>query len=77
MKIAIDLNDVVRDFSNNFVRYYIEGYDHKFDLTDFEFWSHDLYRRFSRLKVRMHIIILFTMIMLLNFMENVMFVQES
>ena len=42
MKIAIDLNDVVRDFSNNFVRYYIEGYDHKFDLTDFEFWNHDL-----------------------------------
>ena len=42
MKIAIDLNDVVRDFSNNFVRYYIEGYDHKFDLTDFEFWSNDL-----------------------------------
>lgn len=42
MKIAIDLNDVVRDFSNNFVRYYIEGYDHKFDLTDFEFWTNDL-----------------------------------
>lgn len=42
MKIAIDLNDVVRDFSNNFVKYYIEGYDHKFDLTDFEFWSNDL-----------------------------------
>lgn len=42
MKIAIDLNDVVRDFSNNFVRYYIEGYDHKFDLSDFEFWSNDL-----------------------------------
>ena len=42
MRIAIDLNDVVRDFSNNFVRYYIEGYDHKFDLSDFEFWSNDL-----------------------------------
>ena len=42
MKIAIDLNDVVRDFSNNFVRYYIEGYDHTFDLTDFEFWSNDM-----------------------------------
>jgi hypothetical protein len=42
MKIAIDLNDVVRDFSNNFVKYYLEGYDHTFDLTDFEFWSHDL-----------------------------------
>ena len=76
MKIAIDLNDVVRDFSNNFVRYYIEGYDHKFDLTDFEFWSHDLSAVFP-FKVRMHIIILFTMTMLLNFMENVMFVQES
>ena len=42
MKIAIDLNDVVRDYSNNFVKYYIEGYDHKFDLTDFEFWSHKM-----------------------------------
>lgn len=42
MKIAIDLNDVVRDFSNNFVRYYIECYDHEYDLTDFEFWSNDL-----------------------------------
>lgn len=39
MKIAIDLNDVVRDFSNNFIRYYIEGYNHEFDLDDFEFWS--------------------------------------
>jgi hypothetical protein len=42
MRIAIDLNDVVRDYSNNFVRHYIEGYDHKFDLTDFEFWSHNM-----------------------------------
>lgn len=42
MRIAIDLNDVVRDYSNNFVKYYIEGYDHKFDLSDFEFWSNDL-----------------------------------
>ena len=41
MKIAIDLNDVVRDFSNNFVRYYIEGYDHEFDLSNFEFWNYD------------------------------------
>lgn len=42
MKIAIDLNDVVRDFSNNFVRYYIEGYNHEFDLSDFEFWTNDM-----------------------------------
>lgn len=41
MKIAIDLNDVVRDFSNNFVRYYIEGYDRNFKLDDFEFWTND------------------------------------
>lgn len=42
MKIAIDINDVVRDFSNNFVRYYIEGYNHEFDLSDFEFWTNDM-----------------------------------
>lgn len=42
MKIAIDLNDVIRDFSNNFLRYYIERYNHEFNLDDFEFWSHRL-----------------------------------
>ena len=42
MKIAIDINDVVRDFSNNFVRYYIEGYDHEYDLGDFEFWTNNM-----------------------------------
>lgn len=42
MKIAIDLNDVVRDYSNNFVRYYIEGYNRNFDLNNFEFWTNDL-----------------------------------
>ena len=42
MKIAIDLNDVIRDFSNNFVRYYIEGYDRNYDLNGFEFWTNDL-----------------------------------
>lgn len=42
MKIAIDLNDVIRDYSNNFVRYYIEGYDRNFDLGEFEFWTNDL-----------------------------------
>lgn len=42
MKIAIDLNDVVRDFSNNFLRYYVERYNHEFNLDDFEFWSHRL-----------------------------------
>jgi len=41
MKIAIDLNDVVRDFSSNFLKYYIEGYNHDFDLDEFEFWTND------------------------------------
>ena len=42
MKIAIDINDVIRDFSQNFVRYYIEGYNHEYDLSDFEFWTNDM-----------------------------------
>ena len=42
MKIAIDLNDVVRDYSNNFIKYYIEGYNHNFDLDDFEMWSNQM-----------------------------------
>lgn len=42
MKIAIDINDVVRDFSQNFVRYYIEGYNHEYDLSNFEFWTNDM-----------------------------------
>lgn len=41
MRIAIDLNDVVRDFSNNFLRYYCEGYDHTFNPDNFEFWTND------------------------------------
>lgn len=42
MKIAIDINDVVRDFSQNFVRYYLEGYDHEFNLDEFEFWTNHM-----------------------------------
>jgi hypothetical protein len=42
MRIAIDLNDVVRDFSNNFIRYYVEGYNHEYDLSNFELWSNNL-----------------------------------
>lgn len=42
MKIAIDLNDVVRDFSTNFLRYYCERYNHEFNLDDFEYWTNDM-----------------------------------
>lgn len=41
MKIAIDLNDVIRDYSVNFLKYYVEGYNHDFNLDDFEFWTND------------------------------------
>lgn len=35
MKIAIDLNDVVRDFTYNFLLYYVKGYNHQYDPEDF------------------------------------------
>ena len=35
MKIAIDLNDVLRNFTQNFAKYYIQNYDHTFNMDDF------------------------------------------
>lgn len=42
MKIAIDLNDVIRDFSDNFLKTYLLQYNREFDTTDFEMWSNNL-----------------------------------
>lgn len=42
MKIAIDLNDVIRDFTMNFAKYYSREYNKGFDLNDIEFWTNDL-----------------------------------
>ena len=42
VKIAVDVNDVLRDFTNNFANVYKRGYDHEFDLTEFEPYTHDL-----------------------------------
>lgn len=42
MKIAIDLNDVVRDFSYNFLVYYLKGYNHQFDPEDFNETTNDM-----------------------------------
>lgn len=42
MKIAIDLNDVIRDFSTNFLKYYLDLYNHEFKLSEFEFFEKDL-----------------------------------
>lgn len=42
MKIAIDLNDVVRDFTYNFVLYYVKCYNHQFDTDELTEWTNDM-----------------------------------
>lgn len=42
LKIAIDLNDVVRDFSYNFLLYYMRGYNHQYNPEDFSEWTNDM-----------------------------------
>ena len=42
MKIAIDLNDVVRDFTYNFLMYYVKGYNHQYDADNFSEWTNDM-----------------------------------
>jgi hypothetical protein len=42
MKIAIDLNDVVRDFTYNFILYYVKGYNHQYDVEELTEWTNDM-----------------------------------
>lgn len=42
MTIGIDLNDVLRNFTMNFAKYYKQGYDHEFDYDDLELWTNSL-----------------------------------
>ena len=42
MRIAIDLNDVIRDYTFNFAQKYKMGYDHTFDLDDLVFSTNDV-----------------------------------
>lgn len=42
MIIGIDLNDVLRDFTMNFAKYYKQGYDHTFDYDEFELWTNNI-----------------------------------
>lgn len=42
MKIAIDLNDVVRDYSRNFVKYFKKGINHSFNEEEVEFYTNDM-----------------------------------
>lgn len=39
MVIGIDINDVLRDYTDNFLKTYVESYNREFDLSDFEMWS--------------------------------------
>lgn len=42
MRIAIDLNDVIRDYSNNFLSIYLNYYNSNFDTSEFEMWTNDM-----------------------------------
>ena len=42
MKIALDLNDVIRDFTMNFAKYYCKEYNKNFTLNETDFWTNDL-----------------------------------
>ena len=42
MKLAIDLNDVIRDYSRNFVKYFKKGINHAFDEENVEFYTNNM-----------------------------------
>lgn len=42
MKIAIDLNDVIRDYTDNFIKIYITQHNHEYDLENLDLWTNDM-----------------------------------
>lgn len=47
MRIAIDLNDVLRDYTRSFAKYYKQGKDRTFDLATLDdLYTNDLYQIF-------------------------------
>lgn len=46
MKIAIDLNDVIRDYTGQFASYYKKNIDRTFDIDDVDVWTNDLQQIF-------------------------------
>ena len=42
MVIGIDLNDVLRNFTMNFAKYYKQGYNHEFEYDDLDLWTNNL-----------------------------------
>ena len=42
MKIAIDLYDVIRDFTDNFIKVYLTDYNREYDTDNLEIWTNDM-----------------------------------
>lgn len=42
MRIAIDLNDVVRDYTDNFIKVYLMNYNHEYDPSQLDLWTNDM-----------------------------------
>ena len=42
MKLAIDLNDVIRDYSRNFVKYFKKGVNNSIDEENIDFYTNDM-----------------------------------
>ena len=42
MTIGIDLNDVLRDYTDNFLKVYLENYNREYDLSGFEMWTNNM-----------------------------------
>lgn len=42
MKVGIDLNDVVRDYSRNFIKYFKKGINSSFDENNVDFYTNDM-----------------------------------
>lgn len=42
MRIAIDLNDVVRDYSDNFLKTYLMNYNREYNTENFELFTNDM-----------------------------------
>ena len=42
MKIAIDLNDVIRDYTNNFIKEYLLNYNREYNTEELSIWTNDM-----------------------------------
>ena len=42
MKIAIDLNDVVRDYTDNFIKTYLLNYNREYNTEELSIWTNDM-----------------------------------